>query len=182
MQNKKAYEKEPSEINDGSSYNSVFDCIHFRLNSQHNIVIAASDYSISFWKYEPLKRAITWSASINCEFVQRRLIYLPPTQHTKAAVISPGVDKVLSLWDISTKKRRYHTDDAHSDTITDLHYVGHLGLVISASIDKNVRLWDIETLGRRDTGSTSTRTRRTCTWVRGRGEGVRRRPRLRGGA
>jgi len=145
-QNKKAYEKESNEINDGSSYNSVIDCIHYKLNSNHNIVIAASDYSISFWKYEPAKRTITWYASINCEFMQRCLLYIPPTQHVKAAIISAGVDRTLSLWDINTKKRRYHADLAHKDTITILHYVPHLGLVISASIDKNLKLWDVETL------------------------------------
>lgn len=59
------------EVKDGNAYTSVMDVVHFVHKSSNTIAIASSDYSISFWRYEPHKKLALWMNQINCEFVQR---------------------------------------------------------------------------------------------------------------
>ena len=51
----------------GNFDGTFMDCVYFYHKSNHHIVIAGSDYSISFWRFEPSKRVIQWASQISCE-------------------------------------------------------------------------------------------------------------------
>ncbi|GMH78679.1 hypothetical protein TL16_g07900 [Triparma laevis f. inornata] len=144
VQRKEAFDKEQVEVKDGNAYTSVMDVTHFVHKSSNTIAIASSDYSISFWRYEPHKKLVMWMNQINCEFVQRGLLYVPPSQHSPASMWSVGTDLTISMWDLDTKKRLHHADHGHKDTITRMMHVPNLQLAASASIDHLVKFWDIE--------------------------------------
>jgi WD40 repeat protein/Ca2+-binding EF-hand superfamily protein len=143
--NKKAYDEEPLDPLDEAGYLTVMDCVYFTNKSNHWIAVAGSDYSISFWKYEPLKRLIVWTAAIATECVQNNLLFVPPTPHAKGTLWSTGSDCMLSQWDLDTKRRIHHAENAHTDSITAMIFVPSILQVATASMDKEIKFWDFDT-------------------------------------
>ena len=92
-----------------------------------------------------------WTSQITCEFVQRGILYVPPSQHCAHSIWSVGTDLTLSVWDLDTKKRKYHAEHAHKDTITYTLGILNLQIVASASMDHKVKLWDRENCRARGT-------------------------------
>ena len=50
------------------------------------------------------------------------------------------------MWDLDTKRRQYHEDNAHKDTITSFEFIPSLSMVATGSIDKSIKFWEIETM------------------------------------
>jgi WD40 repeat protein len=74
-----------------------------------------------------------------------KLLFVPPTPHAKGCLYSAGTDRMLSQWDLETKRRLHHAEDAHEDVITSLIFIPSLLMVASGSMDKQIKLWDFDT-------------------------------------